>query len=94
FFYIKPGRTFDLSRPKVSPYIQIAGENRLLLEKGENVREKMEEMVSKTGDFHLGGARKHLQSICRLYESIYGGFGRIDLEDKLQAIIERSFGQN
>lgn len=90
FVYTKPGRTLDLSRPKVSPYIQIAGENRLLLERGENVTQKLEEAVERTGDPHLGGARKHIESIVRAYERLFGSFGRIPLEQKAQAIIDRA----
>lgn len=94
FLYTKPGRTFDLSRPKASPYIQIPGENRLLLDPKENARRKIEEAVERTGDFEIGGARKHLKSIVRLYESVFGQIGRdIELEDKVQIILDAAFGR-
>lgn len=89
FIYTKPGRTFDKSRPKASPYIQIAGENRLLLSRDENVRSKMESAAEQFGDIYLGGARKHLENIVRLYEKLFGSMGRVDLEDKLQMIIDK-----
>jgi hypothetical protein len=90
FVYTKPGRTLDLSRPKVSPYIQIEGEARVLLKKGENVASKLSEATEKTGDKHLGGARKHLESIVRTYEKLFGSLGRDPLEQKIQNIIDKA----
>jgi len=92
FIYTKPGRTFDLSRPKVSPYIKTKDESRLLLNPFEKVKEIMDSAVETSGDKHLGGARKHLESIVRLYESLYGNLGKIPVEDKLQAIMDKVFG--
>lgn len=94
FLYTKPGRTFDLSRPKASPYIQIPGEHRLLLDSDENARATIDEAVNRTGDFEIGGARKHLKSIVRLYESVFGPIGKdIELEDKIQFILDSAFGK-
>lgn len=90
FVYTKPGRTLDLSRPKASPYIQIAGENRLLLERGENVAQKIEGAAQRMKDPHLGGTRKHVENIVRLYERLFGTFGKIPLEEKAQAIIDNA----
>lgn len=90
FVYTKPGRTLDLNRPKASPYIQIAGENRLLLEKGENAAKKMDETSKRTNDFNLGGARKHIESIVRAYEKLFGSFGKLPLEEKVQTIIDKA----
>lgn len=95
FLYTKPGRTFDVSRPKASPYIQIPGENRLLLDPKENARAKIEEAVQRTGDYEIGGARKHIKSIVRLYESVFGPIGKdIELEDKIQFILDTAFGRS
>lgn len=93
FVYIKPGRTFNPSRPKVSPYISIDGEERLLLAPGTNVQE----VFDATDDPNLGGAKKHIQNIVRLYEGLYGSLGKIwdggiTLEDKVQTIINKCFG--
>lgn len=93
FIYTKPGRTFDLNRPKASPYIKVREENRLLLDGDVNVHAVIEDAVAKSGDNHLGGARKHLESIARLYEGLYGNLGKLPLEDKLQAIINKCFGK-
>jgi hypothetical protein len=92
FVYTKPGRTFDLSRPKVSPYITVANERRLRLAPGVDVGA----VFAAANDPNLGGARKHIQSIVRLYESLFGDLGKISrdgltLEDKVQTIIDRCF---
>ncbi|MBC7565040.1 tyrosine--tRNA ligase [Candidatus Saccharibacteria bacterium] len=91
FIYAKPGRTFDTKRPKASPYISIDGENRLLLAPGVNVKDVFE----AKNDSNLGGAKKHIESIVRLYEDLYGSLGKIGvdttLESKVQAIIDRCF---
>jgi len=94
FIYTKPGRTFDPSRPKASPYIKVADEGRLLLDPSEDVASKIEMAIEVAkGDKHLGGARKHLESIVRLYESLYGTFGKIPLEEKIQRIIDNCFNK-
>ena len=93
FVYTKPGRTLDLSRPKASPYIQIADENRLLLEKGEDVKAKMDKAAQRMNDPHLGGARKHIENIVRAYEKLFGTFSRLPLEEKIQAIIDKATSQ-
>jgi hypothetical protein len=90
FVYTKPGRTLDLNRPKASPYIQIAGENRILLEKGENVTAKMLEASVRMKDPNLGGSKKQIENIVRVYEKLFGAFGRVPLEEKVQAIIDKA----
>jgi len=88
FVYLEPGRTFDKSRPKVSPYIHIPGETRILLRKGEDARAKISEAEKRLNDKHLGGARRNLINIIRLYEKLFGTLGKIPYEDKIQAIID------
>lgn len=89
FIYAKPGRTFDTSRPKASPYISVEGESRLLLAPGVNVKETFDTL----NDPNLGGAKKHIESIVRSYEDLYGSLGKIGtditLADKVQIIIDR-----
>ncbi len=93
FLYTKPGRTFDTSRPKASPYISVEGEKRLLLSPDTDVKAVFEEL----NDPGLGGAKKHIESIVRLYESVYGSLGKISadntLADKVQAIIDKCFSR-
>ncbi|MEI6040102.1 MAG: hypothetical protein WCP93_02000 [Candidatus Berkelbacteria bacterium] len=88
FFYLKAGRTFDKNRPKASPYISIPGENRLLLKYDEPVKEKMLKAEVDLQDKTLGGAKKYLASIVRLYETTYGRIEDTNsLEDKISRII-------
>lgn len=97
FVYTKPGRTFDPSRPKASPYITIENEDRLVLSPHTDVHEVFQH--ANGGDPNLGGARKHIQSIVRLYEDIYGSLGKIEkggmqLEDKVKTIINHCFSED
>lgn len=90
FIYLKAGRTFDKDRPKASPYISIPGEHRILLQQGEPVKEKLETAEREFNDKNLGGARKHLINIVRLYERLYGKIEYdTPLGDKISQIIER-----
>jgi len=89
FVYLKPGRTFDSSRPKVSPYIHIPREPRILLKADEDAKAKIAEAEKRFGDKHLGGARRHLIDIIRLYEKLFGSLGDIPFEDKIQKIIDK-----
>lgn len=89
FVYAKAGRTFDKGRPKASPYIQIEGERRIVIDSKEDVEAKIAEAVSASGDPTLGGATKHLQSIVRSYEKLYGNLGDLTLNQKIQVIIDQ-----
>lgn len=91
FVYLKAGRTFDRKRPKASPYIAIPSEQRILLKAHEPVREKLDEAFSRWPDRTFGGATNHLKAIVRLYEKLMGPLDREQLEDKIQAIIDRIF---
>ncbi len=88
FIYLEPGRTFDKSRPKASPYIHIPGETRILLKAHESVKAKVAEAEKRLGDKYLGGSRRHLTNIVRLYEKLFGSLGDILFEDKIQTIID------
>lgn len=89
FIYGKAGRTFDKGRPKASPYIQIKGERRLIIDPNENAKKTIQEAIEASGDETLGGAIKHLDSIVRLYEKLYVHLGKLPLDEKLQLIIDR-----
>lgn len=88
FMYLKPGRTFDKSRPKVSPYIHVSNETRILLEADEDAKRKIAEAEVRLGDKHLGGARRNLSDIIRLYEKLIQPLGNIPFEDKVQHVID------
>ena len=94
FLYCKPGRTFDSARPKVSPYVAIAGESRLMLAPNLQVAVILAEAVERCGDPQLGGARKHLGHIVRLYEQLFEPLGRLPLEEKIQAVLDACFANH
>lgn len=90
FIYLKPGRTFDKSRQRVSPYIFLKNENRLILKKGENVEEKFSKAEIEWGDKYFGGARKHLENIVHAYEKLFGNLLGMSIEEKIQYILDRA----
>lgn len=92
FVYLKAGRTFDSRRRKVSPYISVPGEQRILLRADEKVQEKIDAALAQWPDKTLGGAIKHLKAIVRLYDELAkepAGSGT--LPEKVQRIIDRIF---
>ncbi len=90
FVYLKAGRTLDPKRPKASPYISIPGEKRLLLRKGEDVEAKLAKAEEEFNQKNLGGARNYFIGIVRNYERIIGPLGEMTIEQKIQAIIDKT----
>ncbi len=91
FIYAKAGRTLDPRRPKASPYISIPGENRILLNKDEMVQTKLEAAEKQWNDPKIGGARKYLMGIIRLYEDVIEPLDKsLSIDQKVQAIIEKA----
>jgi len=93
FIYLKPGRTFNRARQRVSPYIFLKGENRIMLRKGEDVKEKFRQAEIEWGDKFFGGARKHLENIVHVYEKLYGNMTGIPLEEKIQQILDKAIAE-
>ncbi|RJR29200.1 hypothetical protein C4564_02570 [Candidatus Microgenomates bacterium] len=90
FIYLLPGRTLDIDRPKVSPYISVEGERRILLQKGEDVAGKIAE-AKDTQNNKLKSAMKHLASIVALFEELQGEVPGSTTEEKVQSIIDMIF---
>jgi len=90
FLYLKPGRTFDRARQRVSPYIVLKGENRIMLKNGENVKEKFCKAENEWGDNFFGGARKHLENVVHAYEKLFGNLKGVSLEEKIQFILDKA----
>jgi tyrosyl-tRNA synthetase len=86
FIYVKAGKTLDPDRPKASPYIQIPGENRLLLKKDEDVKGKFEIARDKTP-----GTINHIEEIVQLYEELFGSLGDLTIEEKVETILKVCF---
>lgn len=93
FIYSEAGRTFDINRPKASPYIQIPGETRLLLDRNENVKKKFAEVISGIGEDKMKGTIKHIEKIVKLYEELYGSLGELSIEEKIQGILDICFAK-
>lgn len=87
FVYLLPGRTLDVARPKVSPYISVAGERRILLQHGEDVVGKIKEAQEAQGN-QLKGSIKHLAQIVALFEELKGSVKGGTTEEKVQTIID------
>jgi tyrosyl-tRNA synthetase len=89
FIYTKPGRTFDAQRPKVSPYIQIPGENRIILDPNENAIEKIA-TFSNLGGKNTENTLAHLGQIVELYSSLFDDLdGQNSLPENIQFIINK-----
>jgi hypothetical protein len=71
--------------------VAIAGESRLMLAPGLDVAALLAEAVQRTGDQQLGGARKHLSQIVRLYEQLFEPLGKVPTEEKLQHVLDACF---
>lgn len=89
FLYLKAGRTFDKHRQKVSPYISVSGEPRIIIDPHEDVRGKFCEARSSWGNDHFGGTRKHIADIVRLFEKLFGQLLSLSLEQKIEHIMKR-----
>jgi hypothetical protein len=91
FMYLWPGRTLDKQRPKVSPYISIAGEQRILFAPNENVESKLSAAELTMGADSLKGVKEHLHNIIQLFEGIHGPLAANSTEEKVQAVINMAF---
>lgn len=93
FIYVNPGYTFDPNRMKVSPYITILGEHRVIFSPKEDVRKKFMEAENKFGADKLKETRKHLAQIVAMCEDRVGAIANsnTELEEKVQLIIGKVF---
>lgn len=89
FLYLKAGRTFDKHRQKVSPYISVAGEPRIIISANEDVRGKFSAARSSWGDDHFDGTRKHIADIVRLFEKLFVQLPSLSLEEKIEHIVKQ-----
>jgi hypothetical protein len=90
FIYLLAGRTFDKDRQKVSPYISVPGERRLMLRRGEDVRGKLREAEQDFGVEKFKSTREHLQNVVAQFEREFGSVGSdLPLDEQITRIIER-----
>ncbi len=90
FIFTHAGRSFDRHRQKVCPYIAIRGENRIILSPNEHVAEKLHVAHETWGDSSLGGTKRHLANIVRLFESLFGHLSSMTLDEKVQHVLDRA----
>lgn len=91
FAYTISGRTFDRERSRVSPYITVPGETRLLFKKGEDVQSKYEQGLRNWSSIEtMGNAIGTLTAVVHLWDRL--SRTRIppstNLMDRVQAIID------
>ena len=90
FLHIKAGRTFDLQRPKASPYISVANESRIVLAENEHVQEHITRAQMTCPDEVFRATRSHLVLIVRLFEALFIRIPKRSLEEKIQFIVDLS----
>ena len=90
FIHCKAGRTFDDHRPKVSPYISVSRESRILLSKNEQAKEKLVRFCASGKSETAHGAMHHLNLIVRLFETLFIRIPKPSLAEKIQFIIDLS----
>ncbi len=88
FVHLEPGRTFDDKRPRVSPYIAIQGEKRLLLQKNTDVRKTIETLKTGCSIEVAKAAIRHLSKITRLHDDLFGPMKHKMLTEKLQILMD------
>ena len=77
FVHLEPGWTFDIARPRVSPYISVAGEKRLVLKEDQ--------------DFpSLGACTGHLSKIVRAAEILWGKLPFGMLNKKVEFLLNKA----
>ncbi len=71
FAYTVPGKTLDVKRSKVSPYVSISSESRILFDKHENVFVKLKKVaLRRGGSKKITEINKHFSSIIRLWNDV------------------------
>lgn len=91
FAYTVSGRTFDRERPRVSPYVSVPGETRLLFKKGEDVQSKYAQGLHNWNRVEtMGSAIGTLTAVMHLWDRV--SHTRVpshaNLMDRVQAIID------
>lgn len=77
FVHLEPGWTFDPNRPRVSPYISLPGENRVVLKPNQEISD-------------LGICGPHVAKIIRCAEMLWGKLPFNNLESKVRFLIDKA----
>lgn len=89
FIHTKPGRTANEKRQRVSPYISITGEDRLLLQKNENGVKKINLWRVEKQNAANKPLLRHLSQIIRLHDQLFDQKISFSLEEKAKKIIRK-----
>ncbi|MBI2610476.1 hypothetical protein HYW60_00860 [Candidatus Kaiserbacteria bacterium] len=91
FAYTVSGRTFDRKRSRVSPYVAVPGETRLLFKKGEDAQSKYEQGLNNWSNIEtMGSAIGTLTAVMHLWDRVSRTHvpSHANLMDRVQAIID------
>ncbi|MEN8253173.1 MAG: hypothetical protein ABFQ62_02225 [Patescibacteria group bacterium] len=90
FIHLKPGRTFDENRPRVSPYISVKGEKRILIDPQEDIVSKLSEFRQSCSKPVFTAGTRHLSHITRLHDQLFEPLKFMKLSEKLQIILNKA----
>jgi hypothetical protein len=89
FLYVVPGRSFDHKRQNPPPYACFDVKNRILIDRDENVAEKIDFARTHTKEESFNSYMKFLQRLVRLYDRVVGPTDRTPLRYRVQQIVDR-----
>lgn len=90
FLHLKPGRTFDKTRSRVSPYISIPEETRLLLQEGQNIQQLLNSVKQTVSHDVIKATFRHLCNIVRLHDQLFEPLKFMTMTEKIQTILNKS----
>lgn len=88
FLHLVPGRTFDEKRSRVSPYISIDGERRLVLQQQIVVQDVLNRFKKECSPEVFKATLRHLSQISRLHDDLFGPTMHKSLTEKLQILMD------
>jgi len=89
FVYVTPNRTFDPKRLHSAPYFCTNPEERILLQRGEDVTSKIASAQERFGQYTTRPYKKFLSQIVRLYDRTAEKTERGEISYRLQQVIDR-----
>lgn len=90
FIHLESGKTFNPKRLRVSPYLSLKGEKRILLLPNENVELKIQEAKNNLSPDFFRGTTNHLAHIVRIFEKLNGNLLNMSFEKKIEFILRKS----
>lgn len=88
FIHLESGKTFNPERLRVSPYLSLKGEKRILLLENENVKQKIDNAKKNLTPDFFRGSTNHLAHIVRIFEKLNENLLGMNFEEKISHIIE------